>query len=227
MTGRLLPRWSGGRGGGRGWAVRGVMAAVAVAAAVFLFLPGGAPLRAEGTTITVNTAEDELRADNDCSLREALQAANNNLEIDQCPAGSVIQTDVIVFDESLDGTPITLRLDGAGEDDNATGDLDIAGGVVIRGNGPEKTIIQACEVSQIEEPCPSGRGVRDRVFDLTRAFIYADIVGLTVRHGFSPADEGGGGIRITNTYGPLRLFGVVLLRQPQLDVGGRPLGDHP
>jgi CSLREA domain-containing protein len=41
-----------------------------------------------GTTITVNTANDELNSDGDCSLREAIRAANLDTAVDGCPAGS-------------------------------------------------------------------------------------------------------------------------------------------
>jgi CSLREA domain-containing protein len=38
-------------------------------------------------TIQVTTFEDELNSDNDCSLREAIQAANFDMPVDACPAG--------------------------------------------------------------------------------------------------------------------------------------------
>lgn len=40
------------------------------------------------TTITVTTTSDELNTDGDCSLREALQAANSDRAVSGCPAGS-------------------------------------------------------------------------------------------------------------------------------------------
>ena len=45
-----------------------------------------------GTTITVNTTSDELNTDGDCSLREALRAANLNYPVDKCPAGTGADT---------------------------------------------------------------------------------------------------------------------------------------
>jgi len=39
-------------------------------------------------TITVNTTDDELNTDGDCSLREAIRAANTNSTIDACAGGS-------------------------------------------------------------------------------------------------------------------------------------------
>jgi CSLREA domain-containing protein len=38
--------------------------------------------------IAVNTTTDELNSDGDCSLREAIQAANTDAAVDACPAGS-------------------------------------------------------------------------------------------------------------------------------------------
>jgi CSLREA domain-containing protein len=48
--------------------------------------------------ILVTTLEDELNTDSDCSLREAIEAANTNLPVDACPAGDAVITDTIAFD---------------------------------------------------------------------------------------------------------------------------------
>src|SRR4030066_1275723 len=48
-------------------------------------------------TLVVNTLMDELNSDGDCSLREAIEAANTNAPIDACGSGDVI-TDTITFD---------------------------------------------------------------------------------------------------------------------------------
>ena len=45
-----------------------------------------------GTLITVDTTDDELTIDGDCSLREAMFAANNNVAKDLCPAGAGMDT---------------------------------------------------------------------------------------------------------------------------------------
>lgn len=47
-----------------------------------------APRVAWAATITVTTTDDELNADGDCSLREAVAAANNDTATDACPAGN-------------------------------------------------------------------------------------------------------------------------------------------
>jgi CSLREA domain-containing protein len=48
--------------------------------------------------ITVNTLEDELNADEDCSLREAIEAANSNAQVDACVEGNAVLTDTIGFE---------------------------------------------------------------------------------------------------------------------------------
>jgi CSLREA domain-containing protein len=52
---------------------------------------------ASAVIITVTTTSDAVAADGSCSLREALQAANSNLDVNECPAGSV-GLDEIAFD---------------------------------------------------------------------------------------------------------------------------------
>ena len=90
-----------------------------------------------GTMITVNTTADESNTDGDCSLREAIQAANGNTAVDACPVGSGTEEDLIVF---AVGSPATITLysalpitDGAG--------LVIYGGrahITINGNDTQR-----------------------------------------------------------------------------------------
>src|ERR1044071_6821183 len=59
--------------------------------------------------ITVNTTADELNSDGDCSLREAIQAANTDAPSDGCTAGS--GADTISFNPSLtSGGDVTITL---------------------------------------------------------------------------------------------------------------------
>lgn len=46
------------------------------------------PGEVHAATIIVDTTDDELNSDGDCSLREAIQAANNNSVVDACTAGT-------------------------------------------------------------------------------------------------------------------------------------------
>ncbi len=54
---------------------------------LFLLLAVLAPA-AHAAIIIVNTLDDELNSDGDCSLREAVQAANTNVAVDACNAGN-------------------------------------------------------------------------------------------------------------------------------------------
>ena len=87
-------------------------------------------------TITVTTEADEFGTGAECSLREAIQAANTNAEFGGCPAGDV-GSDTITL------PPGTYELTIAGDDEdlNATGDLDVLEDLIIRGDSEFSTII--------------------------------------------------------------------------------------
>jgi CSLREA domain-containing protein len=93
---------------------------------------------ANAATITVDTLDDNFSDGGDCSIREAVWAANNDTARDNCPAGS--GPDVISL---LSGTYLLTRGDFFFEDDPGTpacGDLDI--GVVEDGSSgcfPDET----------------------------------------------------------------------------------------
>ena len=106
-----------------------------------------------GITITVNTADDELNSDGDCSLREALQAANTNTAVDACPAGSGWDTIQIPA-----GT-YQLSLTGADEDSNATGDFDILESVDIVGAGSSTTILDGMMNDRVLHVDPADAGI--------------------------------------------------------------------
>ena len=129
--------------------------------------------------ITVNTTDDELNTDGDCSLREAIQAANTDAAVDACTAGNGWDT------ISLSAETYTLSLAGVDEDNNATGDLDIKDYVTIRGVGSDQTKIDGDHI--------------DRVFDQNESTLY--LVDLTVTRGntITPTDDKGGCIH--NYYG--------------------------
>jgi CSLREA domain-containing protein len=86
--------------------------------------------------ITVNTTDDELNADGDCSLREAIVAANTDTAVDACPAGSGADT------INLPAGTYTLSLVG-NDDDASAGDLDITQDLTLAGAGPLQTTIDA------------------------------------------------------------------------------------
>jgi CSLREA domain-containing protein len=143
-----------------------------------------APSVAGAVQIAVNTTADEYGTGTDCSLREAITAANDNTSFGGCPAGFADDTISLP-----DGTYKITRA-GAGEDDNASGDFDVKGTnaldiqpsdsqahVVIDGNGLDRVFdkhstnqlhllalqIEGGKLTQVED----GAGVRDLVGVLT------------------------------------------------------------
>ena len=65
--------------------------------ALAVLLAGGAALAAvEGTTITVNSKGDGTKSGN-CTLREAIEAADTNTRVDRCKAGSSSERDAVHF----------------------------------------------------------------------------------------------------------------------------------
>lgn len=66
------------------------------------------PSVAHAATITVDTAADDTTATGNCTLREAVEAANTDTAVDACGAGS--GADTITFDAALAGATIALTL---------------------------------------------------------------------------------------------------------------------
>ncbi|HYN35394.1 MAG TPA: choice-of-anchor Q domain-containing protein [Actinomycetota bacterium] len=105
---------------------------VAVASHMFV---SAAPAAAE--SISVDEDEDEFNSDGDCSLREALEAANTNAAIDDCPAGSSTETDDILLD--ADRYELSRTTGPA----NTFGSLDASTDIRISGAGVNESIIDA------------------------------------------------------------------------------------
>lgn len=133
-----------------------------------------AALPAAAATITVDATADALADDGNCTLREAVRAANLDMAVDGCAAGS--GTDDIV----LPAGTFTLTLAGASEDLAATGDLDLDESATITGAGADETIVDA--------------GDLDRAFDVRDGSV--TFVGLTMRNGTAPPGEAGGVLRV-------------------------------
>jgi CSLREA domain-containing protein len=102
-----------------------------IAAEVVLRVPSTQP----GTTIKVSTTADDAHGNGNCTLREAIIAANTDSAVDRCPAGSGADRIIVPA-----GTYV-LSLAGPGDDSALTGDLDVASTVSIRGAGADTTII--------------------------------------------------------------------------------------
>jgi CSLREA domain-containing protein len=87
------------------------------------------------TPLMVTTTQDELNNDGDCSLREAILAANTDTPVDACLVGAGRQ--VFLAPPGL----YKLDLAGASEDGNVSGDLDISDDLVLIGAGATATIL--------------------------------------------------------------------------------------
>ncbi len=137
--------------------------------------------------ITVTTTADTIANDNQCSLREAVIAANTNGAYGGCTSGG--GADTIVFAPSI-AMPATIALttSGANEENALTGDLDILESLTISGTG-------ALTIDGMNA---------DRVFDIHPG-VSAVIAGVTVLNGTSASN--GGGFRVQ---GALNLVGVTV-----------------
>ncbi len=122
-------------------------------------------------TITVDTTADDVTVNGNCTLREAIIAANWDTAVDGCLAGSGADTIILP-----PGTYV-LTLAGAGEDQAQTGDLDISDELTISGGGKSNTTID-------------GNGL-DRVFHV-HWYQNLTITGVRITGGNSGTDAGSG-----------------------------------
>ena len=155
---------------------RAKRSALAVGVLLTMLLAAQAPASSSDsvTTITPSVFTDDATANGNCTLREAIIAANTDAARDQCPAGA--GSDII----QLQAGTYTLSL-AAGDNTAATGDLDVVnGGLTIVGAGAGPTAID-------------GGGI-DRVLHLaaTGPAISVTIRDLTIRGGAAGANDGGG-----------------------------------
>lgn len=126
------------------------------------------------SVIDVDTTVDDVTVNGNCTLREAIIAANTDTAVDGCSAGS--GHDII----TLPPGTYTLTLAGAGEDGAQTGDLDLTADVTINGAGLAQTIIDGSSL--------------DRVFDVHNQAAVT-INGVTIRNGSAAT---GGGVNVNN-----------------------------
>ena len=107
------------------------------------------PRPAHAATIVVNGTADVIANDGQCTLREAITAANTDTvsgaAAGECAAGVI--TDTI----TLPAGTYTLALSGYSEDNNATGDLDLKSDITINGADADTTIIDADQKDRVME----------------------------------------------------------------------------
>ncbi|MBA3470341.1 MAG: CSLREA domain-containing protein [Herpetosiphonaceae bacterium] len=143
------------------------------------------------TTITVTTVGDELNTDGDCSLREAIQAANLNTAVDACAAG--VGADTIV----LAAGTYTISRSGI-DDTNANGDFDI----ITTNPSGERLTIQGAGAGSTR----IDGGSLDRVLHVVSQLSELILIDVTVQQG-QVTDVGGAGVL---NWGTLRLERVVV-----------------
>ncbi len=108
-----------------------------VALLIGLVLASGVVPIAQAATITVTTTADDNTVNGNCTLREAIIAANTDTAVDACPAGSGPDT------IDLPAGMYVLSIAPTSGDDATTGDLNITADLTIAGSGPVITTIEA------------------------------------------------------------------------------------
>ncbi|HEY0781657.1 MAG TPA: CSLREA domain-containing protein [Thermoanaerobaculia bacterium] len=134
---------------------------ITLLATILTVAAGAIPAGATILQVTKTADTNDGACDSDCSLREAIVAANAH------PGADVILLPAGIYN---------LAIAGAGDSSAATGDLDIVGELTILGAGATSTIIDARFL--------------DRVFDIP-AGSTLDMTGVTIRGGLVPGSGGG------------------------------------
>lgn len=149
---------------------------------------------AQAATISTDTTTDELNADGDCSLREAIQAANLNAPVDGCDRGRSGERDTV----KLKPKNYALTLASTDEDANADGDLDLLSGGPLTVRGVEKN--GGTDIIQTGD---------DRVFDVVGGVADVTIEKTNLTGGdvtsFTAADARGASIRTSGVTAKLTL----------------------
>lgn len=120
------------------WQSREVVTGIVVVVFAQLVLTGPI-LEAHATTIAVSTASDTVANDGQCSLREAISAANTDAAVGGCPAGSGSDTITVPAMQIVLNGPLTISspivVVGAGVG-NTILQANRAGGVITVNSGP-------------------------------------------------------------------------------------------
>lgn len=86
----------------RSFTLLAVLAAALLAPALIAYGTASAQV-STANIITVNTTADNATANGNCTLREAIQAADSNAAVDRCRAGSATGVDTILFAKGVTG----------------------------------------------------------------------------------------------------------------------------
>src|SRR4051812_6845403 len=118
------------------------------------------PHPVNAASITVNTFEDEVNADGDCSLREAISSANRNFSVDACTAGR--GSDRIILPA---GTYTLRTVDNLGSD-GPNGLPSITSTMSIDPHGDSTAVIERASDAPLFRIFHVGRGAL-ALFDVT------------------------------------------------------------
>ena len=161
------------------------------ASALAFFL--GAPVL-HAATISVTTTDDVIALDSQCSLREAVTAANTNMPFSDCPMGEALPAVDLI--ELPVGT-YTLTLGPIGDDANLGGDLDILEAVTVRGLGND--------FIWWDDPATPEVEVLDIFNDpngFPRTFTESDLPDVVIEMGLGKLTTPGDGDRIFHIFDP-------------------------
>ncbi len=106
---------------------------------------------AHAATISVNSTDDVIADDGQCTLREAITAANTDTasgsSANECISGN--GDDIITFSSAGTTLSLTGTENAANGNDNTVGDLDIDSNITISGNGAGVTIIDGGDIDRV------------------------------------------------------------------------------
>ncbi|MSO40600.1 MAG: hypothetical protein EXQ70_01645 [Solirubrobacterales bacterium] len=172
---------------------------VGLATATALLFGAGSAMAKTYFPTSVNDPIPDGCRPNNCSLREAVIAAN-----------STPGKDTIVLEA---GRRYELNITGIGEDAAATGDLDVSAPVTVQ--APK--FVSTSKGRKRARPATIDGNHHDRIFDLASRLT---LNRLTLQGGATSAGENGGAVNVDSSAGILRAFNSRLLRNDSDNHGG-------
>ncbi|MBL8044993.1 MAG: CSLREA domain-containing protein [Anaerolineales bacterium] len=155
------------------------------------------PVQAVGGVIEVTTTADEYGTNaGECSLREAVHAVNISAAFNGCAEGDTIQL--------TGGETYTLAINGANNDNNLSGDLDVLASLTLTSSTNERAIITG------------NTGWADRLLDVQTAGITVTLNSLFMTGG--DVDGQGGAIR--NAASSTLILTSVVVKENKASTGG-------
>ncbi|MGH2684876.1 MAG: choice-of-anchor Q domain-containing protein [Actinomycetota bacterium] len=156
---------------------------------------------AAAAVISPTVFSDDLTDNGNCTLREAIHAANNDVPKDACPQGSGPDT------IQLTAGTYSVSVPSTDEDAGANGDLDVNQDLSILGTGVGTTTIDGAWTSG-----------PDRILEVHGVGTELVIQTLTIQDG-NEIDADGGGVRVAQD-ASLTATDVDLVKNLASDIGG-------